>query len=204
MSERAYQALSDMIKNRDLRGGDNITEKRLSERLGVSRTPLRAALQRLEGEGLVEKTTNRSFVVRKVDMRDYLQSIRVRQVLESEAAALAASHIPAAAIAAAREQVLALERLEPYDTHAHWACDDHVHSLFIDACGNAIMSKILHELRVTTRLFEIARLADRLGPDSREHLDILDALERGDKDGARQAMVKHMQSLFDFAVNAIY
>lgn len=203
MSAQAYRALSNQIKNRELRGGDTLVEQRLATQLGVSRTPLREAMQRLEGEGLLLKSANRSYSVRKVDLGEYLQSMRVREVLEAEAAALAAGRIAPASIAPVRAAVLALERLDPYDTHAHWACDDQVHNLFIDACGNAVMAVILRNLRITTRLFEIAALADRLGPDSREHLAILDALEAADPDAARAATAAHARSLFDFAITAI-
>ena len=202
MSAQAYRAISNKIKSRELRGGDTLVEQRLAEQLGVSRTPLREAMQRLEGEGLLLKAANRSYLVRKVDLGEYLQSLRVREVLEAEAAAQAAGRIPAAEIARARAAVLALEQLVPYDTHTHWACDDQVHNLFIDACGNAVMAGILRNLRITTRLFEIAALADRLGPDSREHLAILDALQAGDAEGARAAMAAHARSLFDFAISA--
>lgn len=203
MSARAYQALAHMIRTRELRGGDPLIEHPVAQRLGISRTPLREAMQRLEGEGLLIKTANRSYTVRKVELGEYLQSLRVREVLEAEAAAQAAGRIPATALATVRAEVLALEQLRPYDTHAHWASDDHVHELFIDACGNPVMAGILRDLRATTRLFEIAQLADRLGPDSREHLAILDALAAGDGAGARAAMAAHARSLFDFAVAVI-
>ena len=55
LSARAYAALSDMIRRHKLKGGDIVLESRIAESLGVSRTPLREALQRLEGEGLVVK-----------------------------------------------------------------------------------------------------------------------------------------------------
>ena len=202
MSAQAYRAISNKIKSRELRGGDTLVEQRLAEQLGFSRTPLREAMQRLEGEGLLLKAANRSYLVRKVDLSEYLMSLRVREVLEAEAAAQAAGRISPVAIATARAAVLALERLDPYDTHIHWACDDQVHNLFIDACGNAVMAGILRNLRITTRLFEIAALADRLGPDSREHLAILDALQSGDAESARSAMTAHARSLFDFAISA--
>lgn len=203
MSARAYLALSQMIRDRELRGGDPLVEQRIARRLGLSRTPLREAMQRLEGEGLLIKTANRSYTVRKVELGEYLQSLRVREVLEAEAAALAAGRVPADILAEVREEVLALEKLQPYDTDAHWTCDDHVHGLIIDACGNAVMAEMLRELRTTTRLFEIATLADRLGPDSREHLAILDALAAGDSSAAHAAMAAHANSLFDFAVAVI-
>ncbi|MGY6707203.1 MAG: GntR family transcriptional regulator [Rhizobiaceae bacterium] len=203
MSAHAYAILSGMIMRRELRAGDKLVEQRLAEQLEISRTPLREAMQRLEGEGLIRKGATRSYVVRVVEMREYLQSLRVRKVLEAEAAALAAGKVRPEEIARVREAVLALERTVPYNTQAHWACDDEVHNLFIDACGNGVMATILRDMRVTTRLFEIAQLAERLGPDSREHLAILDAIEAGDAERARQAMAAHAQSLFDFAVGTI-
>ena len=75
--------------------------------------------------------------------------------------------------------------------------------MFLDHCGNEIMARILKALRATTRLFEIDRLKERLKPDSREHLAILDAMMAGDEDGARRAVANHMQSLIDFAIEAV-
>ena len=65
------------------------------------------------------------------------------------------------------------------------------------------MAEMLYERRPTTRLFEVTRLADRLGPDSREHLAILDAIQSGNANAARRAMAAHAQSLADFAVRFV-
>ena len=180
LSNLAYRAVSDMVRDRRLRGGDIIVEQRLAEALGISRTPLREALQRLEGEGLVLKSANRSFVVRQVDLSEYLQSLKVRELLEPEAAVLSVGRVPPAGMRSVRREILELGASASYHTDAHWLSDDNLHGLAIDACGNVVMAGIIRSLRVTTRLFEIARLSDRLGPDSREHLAILDALEAGD------------------------
>ncbi len=195
LSNLAYRSISEMIRDRRLRGGDVIVEQRLAEALGISRTPLREALQRLEGEGLVRKTANRSFVVRLVDLTEYLQSLKVREILEGEAAALAVGRIPPQTLRAVRAEILELEAATSYHTDAHWLSDDNLHGLFIDHCGNDVMADMIRSLRVTTRLFEIARLSDRLGPDSREHLAIVDALESGDAKAAKKATQTHIRSL---------
>ncbi|MEM1428404.1 MAG: GntR family transcriptional regulator [Pseudomonadota bacterium] len=203
LSEKAHGAISRMIQERILPSGQPIVEAHLAERLGISRTPIRQALQRLEGEGLLRKVESRSYVVRKVDLKEYLQSLKVREILEAEAAALAIGRIEPAAIARAQANLRDVQAREPYDMLAHWQSDDEVHDLFICACGNLVIRDLLHSLRTTTKLFEIERLSERLEPDSRQHEAILRALEAGDAEAARVAVVAHLRSLFDFAIGAL-
>jgi DNA-binding GntR family transcriptional regulator len=203
LSNLAHRAVTDMIRGRRIKGGEIIVEAKLAEVLGISRTPLREALQRLEGEGLVVKSANRSFMVRHVDLGEYLQSLKVREILEGEAAAISCGRIEPRKLKDARQEIRQLMAATNYHTDAHWKSDDTVHGLFIDACGNAVMGQMIRSLRVTTRLFEIARLAARVGPDSEEHVAILDALEANDPKGARKAAQAHIRSLSKFALGNI-
>jgi DNA-binding GntR family transcriptional regulator len=203
LSGLAHRAVSDMIRDRRLRGGEQIIEARLADILGISRTPLREALQRLEGEGLVRKAANRSFIVRSVDLAEYLHSLRVRELLESDAAAQAVGHVPGERMAAVRHEITTLLAATAYHKDAHWKSDDSLHGLYIDHCGNPVMADFIRGLRVTTRLFEIAKLKDRLDPDSAEHLAILEALEAGDRRAVRHAVQFHLKSLRDFTLATV-
>ncbi|MCQ4159502.1 GntR family transcriptional regulator [Roseomonas sp. GC11] len=202
LSGLAYRAVADMIRDRRLKGGEVVVEQRLAEALGISRTPLREALQRLEGEGLVLKAANRSFVVRQVGLAEYLHSLKVREILEPEAAALAAGHIPAGRLHAVRAEAVELQGATTH-TDAHWASDDNVHRIYAEHCGNEVMARLIEGLRTTTRLFEIARLSDRVGPDSGEHIAILDALIEGDAKRARRAVQAHLRSLARFTLATV-
>lgn len=203
LSDRAYAALAELIRAREIVGGEPLVEMHLAKRLGVSRTPLREAMQRLEGDGLLRKGANRSYLVRQVDLKEYLQSLRVREMLEPEAAALAIGHIAPEAIEAARRSVAAVQDAQPYDMLAHWRSDDEVHELFIRNCRNEVLADILVSLRSATQLFEIERLAERLTPDSHEHDRILNALAQKDARAARQAVTTHIRSLFKFAIKTV-
>ncbi|WP_062228519.1 GntR family transcriptional regulator [Aureimonas frigidaquae] len=203
LSNLAYKSVTELIRTRHLRGGDTIVESRLAEQLNISRTPLREALQRLEGEGLVVKGNGRSFMVRFVDLGEYLQSLRVREILEPEAAAMAAGHIPRLELATVRAEINSLRDATAYHTDAHWRSDDNLHELFARHCGNDVLIRAIGGLRVTTRLFEIARLADRVQPDSVEHLAILEALESEDAKAARKAVQTHIRSIGDFAIATV-
>jgi DNA-binding GntR family transcriptional regulator len=199
LSAQAYRALSDMIRQRRLKGGQSILEAPLAEALGISRTPLREALQRLEGERMVWKSDGRNYVVRKVDIGEYLQSLRLRLLIEPEAAALAMPMVPRAKLHDVRREVQDLILSSASHTDYHWDTDDRLHGLIMDFCGNAVMAKVLSDLRVTTRLFEIDRLKDRLKPDSTEHLEILDAIAAEDAARTRRAVAAHVESLIAFA-----
>ncbi|MCX8995954.1 GntR family transcriptional regulator [Rhizobiaceae bacterium BDR2-2] len=195
----AYTAVSDMIRHRRLRGGHVIVEARLAETLGVSRTPLREALQRLEGEGLVHKGDGRNYVVRQVDIGEYIQSLKLRALIEPEAAVQAMDSIPGRKLVEVRREIDDLMGATAYHTDAHWFSDDHLHNLIIDYCGNDVMAEVLRGLRSTTRLFEIGNLKDRLTPDSTEHLVIVDSLQRKDADAVRRSVASHIESLIAFA-----
>lgn len=203
LSNHAYKRLGEMIRTRRLRGGEVIIEAKLAEILGVSRTPLREALQRLEGEGLVVKAANRSFMVRLVDLAEYLHSMKVREVLEGEAAALAAGQIDPVAIANVRTEVATVCEKTTLNTQEHWTSDDNVHNLFVDTCGNPVMGKTIRELRVTTRLYAITRLSERIKFNAAEHMDILDALESGDAKRMRKSVQAHLRSLHRFAIENV-
>ena len=81
LAEQAYADLSKMIHQRDFKGGQQIVELRLAEQLGISRTPIRQALMRLEGEGLLQKSGSRHYFVRRVELQEYLHSLKVRELL---------------------------------------------------------------------------------------------------------------------------
>ncbi|WP_370539047.1 GntR family transcriptional regulator [Aureimonas sp. AU22] len=203
LANLVYRSVSEMIRSRRLRGGDVIVEAKLATTLGVSRTPMREALQRLEGEGLVHKGEGRNYVVRRVDLGEYLQSLRLRLLIEPEAAVLALDNIPRRTLLAVRLEIMELLDAKTYHTDQHWFSDDHLHGMIIDHCGNAVMARVLRDLRAATRLFEIDQLKERLIPDSSEHLKIIDAIQASDAQATRDSVAAHIRSLIAFAMAAL-
>lgn len=203
LSRQARHQIRELIHNRGLKGGEAIIEQRLAERLGVSRTPLREALQRLEGEGMVEKEAGRSYRVRKVDFEEYLHSLKVRLMLEPEAAAAAAGRVPAYQIEYVRSEIEDLRKLPNEHTKAHWRSDDHVHRLIGSRCGNSVLFDTIEKLRVTTRLYEIEDARQRVDRDLEQHMAIVDAVAAGDQALAKKAMRGHLRSLIAHSLSRI-
>lgn len=203
LSALAYAEIARLIEKKELRAGEVVVEQNLAAYLGISRTPVRQALQRLELEGLLVKSNTKSFVVRKVDLKEYLQSLKAREIMESAAAGMCVELAPADRIAAAKATLGRLKASSRYDQEEHWASDREVHDIVADFCGNQVVGNIVKSLRVTTKLFEVERLAERLEPDTRQHEVILDKIEQRDAAGARKAMADHIKSLFQFALDTV-
>lgn len=194
LAERAYDELSRLVLTRTLPGGSLVVEGRLAQQLDVSRTPMREAILRLAAEGLLVKQGSRSYAVRQVPPVEFFQALKVRELLEGEAVELAIGRVPADTIAALREQVQTLGRRGAQDA-AHWATDDELHLLFPEALNNGVLVRVIRQLRMTTRLFELTSPAGRVAADAAEHVAILDAFAKGDARRARAAMVTHLRNV---------
>lgn len=203
LSITVHDRIRELIRKRVLASGQVIIEQRLAEKLGVSRTPLREALQRLEGEGLIRKNSGRSYMIRNVGLQEYIQSLKMRHLVEPAAAALSVGRIPRDDLNAVQAEIETLHDEKPEHTQAHWDSDDNLHRLYGKNCGNAVMFDIIERLRVTTRLYEITDITQRVQDDYDQHIEILDALEAGDAVRARAAVAAHLESLIAYSFEQI-
>jgi len=194
LSDKAYAKVRDMVVNRQLTGGDILVESRLAKTLDLTRTPLREALVRLEGAGLLIKKKGRSFAVRQVSVVEFFHSLKVRQYLESKAVALAADRVKQKDIEHYRQRIIDLSK-ENVHVPAHWILDDDFHIWLAEAGGNNVLADYIRRLRITTQLFEIGRPFNRAGADAEEHLAILKALGEGNTRGAETAIVRHLRNI---------
>lgn len=194
LGDVAYEELSRLILTRKLPGGSLVVEGRLAQQLNISRTPMREAMLRLAAEGLLVKQGSRSYAVRQVQPVEFFQALKVRELLEGEAVTLAIGRIPKAVIDEMREGIRELGTLGAQEA-AHWEMDDRLHMLFPEALGNGTLMKIIRQLRMTTRLFELTSPSGRVQADAAEHIAILDAVEKGDARQARTAMVTHLRNV---------
>jgi DNA-binding GntR family transcriptional regulator len=202
LAEQAYRNLRSLILERKLAPGAPVIEGRLAEELRISRTPMREALVRLVGEGLLERADARSYSVRKVSPTEYFQSMHVREIVETHAMDLAVDRIPVAEIDVLMKSIRRLAK-ETEQEALHWQADDRLHQMFAIASGNAVLLKVIETLRVNTRLFEIAGPFRRVAADGAEHLAILAAWRAGDVKGAKKALLTHLRTLRQEALDVL-
>jgi DNA-binding GntR family transcriptional regulator len=194
LSERAYDQLLDRMLSGEYPAGTLLQERPLADALQISRTPVREALAKLESEGLVTRHVGRLLIVREIPVQELMQILHVRSILEVEAVALAADRISREQLATLRATFEEQMTGPLPDNGNHWGADDLLHGAICDASGNAVLAEMVRGLRRRTRMFNLKRMPERFLLGCREHLAIIETLERGDEKMARRAMATHLEN----------
>ena len=196
-SDRAYASLRDDIIEWRILPGTVLAEVEQSERLGVSRTPLREALSRLTAEGLTTAAGGRSVVVTDISLDDIDELFELRETLEGKAAALAAERGDAAVFEALRVELLQAPHLingsDP-GRHAYYELAGRLDAAIDAAISNSYLAQAMRSLRV--HLVRVRRLAaddaQRLTAAAGEHAAIAEAIAAGNPRLAEAATTLHL------------
>lgn len=194
LSEQIYSLLRELILERKIPGSSEMSESRLADELQVSRTPMREALVRLAGEGLLVRRGARSFAVRAVDTKEYFDSMALRELLECEAITKAAERIDLVQLESFATELAELS-IGEHDENTYWHYDDRLHNFIAEASGNMVLVKMLVQLRANARLFRLHSPLHRQKENHDEHLDVINALRQRDAAGCVASMRQHIQNL---------
>ena len=205
LEEQVFNSLEEEILTGKLKKGDTLAEISLSKRLGVSRTPLRAALHRLAEEGLIEITPNRGTVVIGVGKEELIDIYKIRMRLEGLASREAAMKISDEDKKKLRDSVELSEfYIGKQDTEHLKELDSEFHNIIYRASGNRLLCKTLSELHRNIKAYRKLSLAvpERLEKSVTEHREILSAIEAGDADTADALTFRHIEAALDNLLTA--
>jgi GntR family transcriptional regulator of vanillate catabolism len=204
---KAQLRLREMILAGELPGGTRIAELSIVEKLGVSRTPIRAALMRLEQEGLLEALPNGGYAVRTFSERDVAEAIELRGTIEGLAARLAAERgVPPVVLGEAREclaridEVLRQPALDDEHFSAYVALNERFHELLAEMAGSTLMRREVERAGslpfASPSGFVVVqanspRARDMLIVAQDQHRQVLDAITRGEGSRAEAIMREH-------------
>ncbi|HSX11829.1 MAG TPA: GntR family transcriptional regulator [Chlamydiales bacterium] len=197
--EEAYLKLRDWILDGTLKPGVQLRDKALAEQLGVSRTPIREALLRLENEGLVKTKPNCSTLVSSIDFHNAFHLYSVVWTLESLAlnqafGAIRDEHIQA--MVEANERFL--QKMKTHDRLAALNADSDFHSIYIKLSDNKELETIISELKTKLRrldLYYFDKIKDA-ALSYEEHRQIIEALRQKDLSRAVHAVEHNWKSSF--------
>lgn len=209
LQDTVLMQLRDLILRGEFEPGRRLAEQQLAERLGASRTPVRAALVTLEQEGLVQDNLTGGYVVRQFTAQEVADAIAVRGHLEGMAARLVAEHgVPRQLERELRacldegDAALAPDPLT-YECYARYAAvNDRFHALVLEACGNRALQRAvaLNDKLPFSPASAMLPMQGAVQPDRdwmryahRQHHMLFDAMKRGEGARAQALAMEHTE-----------
>lgn len=197
MRDNVFETLRAAIVDGTFAPGERLKDPELEEWLGVSRTPIREAILRLERAGLVIALPGKATIVAPCDPASTLSSQQVVAAMHELAARLAVPAVTAAEIAAMTAANARFERaLLDLDVEAALGADDDFHAVFVKASKNPVIGEVLEQTTPVIRRVERMRFSSFAARDSvAQHARIIELAGRGDADGAARTVRENWLSL---------
>lgn len=205
-SEAAYDRLEELITFRDLAPGTMVSEGELMRLLGMGRTPIREALQRLSWERMVEIHPRRGVVIPPVSVEVQLKLLELRRSVEETAVVMAAHRAEVQQKKRMLELAYGLESDLGDDVRAYGQRLKQVHRSIVEAAHNEYLSLALGPLHGLSRRFWFATMRNVRGElrgAASRHAATLRAICHGDEKAAAAASVALNDYLIDFAYRSI-
>lgn len=191
----AYEKLRALIKDGVLKPGDRVIEATVAQQLGVSRTPVRDAIRRLEAEGLLDYEPRAGLVVAKLDKRGVAELYEMREVLEGTSARLFTRHASALEVQELvelveleRELLAKPEELGLHNLKFHRQIHRGAHNRFLERALRAVNA--VRWLVGPTQMSDASRAAQAL----EEHAELVDAISKRDAERAEAVARRHLRS----------
>ncbi|HEY0219214.1 MAG TPA: GntR family transcriptional regulator [Afipia sp.] len=198
LASKAYLKMREAILSGKHLPGEALYEVHLAERFGMSRTPVREALQVLAREGFVDAMPGRGFLVPRWSHQDVRELYELRESLEGFATACAAKNITPAEI----EELEALhaDYVKAPDLQLLVQLGDQFHNKIVAYGRNKRLTKILDSLKAQISMTRVSQLRDiegRRDESTREHRAILDAIVKRDGDLSERNARQHIRSSYE-------
>lgn len=202
LRDKAYDSFTERLLARDIKPGQFVSQRELVEMTGMTLGAIRELIPRLEAEGLVTTVPQRGMQIAHVDLNLIRNAYQFRLFLESQATALFAMNRGEEAVArlrAAHEGII--RRAEAGERESliadAEATDRNLHEAIIDHLENDIVSKAFRVNWIKIKLIrqnETKLYAELVIPVMRDHLKVIEAIERRDAEGAVAAMTAHINA----------
>lgn len=192
-----FHTLRQAILRGELEPGERLMEVKLANKLGVSRTPIREAIRKLELEGLVLMIPRRGAVVAEITEKSLRDVLEVRKALEELAVKLACEKIKPEEIEELRQAADEFERtLKCQDVTAFAEADVKFHDIIYRVTDNMRLIQLLYNLREQMYRYRVEYLKRNEAHDSllREHKELVDAIAVGDTEWATRMICEHLDN----------
>ena len=203
LREIVYEELKRQIMIGEIPPGTRMMEVELADNMGVSRTPIREAIRKLEKEGLVSIEPRRGAYASEISIKDMLDVLEVREFLEGMATGLAAKRITQEEVEAIKHATEAYKKaVESGNTDEIIKEDEIFHKMIVNCSGNKTLIQMVNQVEELALRFRYIYYEDfsRYKNMPYEHQEILDAIVSGDAERARETGDAHVLRLRKFVV----
>lgn len=195
--DAAYLALKRLIIRNEIPAGAQMLEQEAAERLGMSRTPVREAMIRLEQEGIVELRSRHGMRVMPISAADMQEIYEVLTALESAAAAIVAARgLDDARLNELRSAVDEMDQALANDDLLRWSqADERFHLLLVEMSGNNRIRNFVRQVWAQSNRARLLTLRLRPKPigSNKDHAALVDAIARRDPEAAKRIHEDHRQ-----------
>ena len=197
LSARARMAIEDDILSGRMKPGEPVDERAIAAKLGMSRTPVREALQKLETERLVQIIPQRGTYVFQFNEQEMQQTCKMREILESGALGIALARDRDGLIAALEKQLKLGNKALNGDPDSFRAADASFHMALIEFSQNQELIYAYHNIinRIRALLNRLARTTEELSGSHKDHQDFVAMLREGRDADAEQHLRWHVGGL---------
>ncbi len=200
-----FETLREAILEGKLVPGERVMEVQLAEQLGVSRTPVREAIRKLELEGLLIMVPRKGAYVADVSLDDVMDVLEIRASLEGLAASLGAERRSEEDIEALEKKVEELSKcIMEKDTKGMVENDAEFHNLLMKTAKNKKLASIVEGLKDQVQRFRVIYFNEHEETGQKlihEHKEILECIKSGDKQKAMESAEEHIYNIRNQLVN---
>ncbi|MFH1241373.1 MAG: GntR family transcriptional regulator [Pseudomonadota bacterium] len=195
LSDRIFEIIEKAILSGSIRPGERIIETELAKNLGTSKSPVREALKKLEGEGIVHLLPRKGFIVKEIDRKSVEDFCEVMFIVEPPVARLSLKRRDGAGCKKLSKILDDMKRsLSKKDFRLYLTLNRHFHGFFYELTENELITKIFRMLYNQTDIFRSTFLytSDRLLRSMEEHVSIVEAYQKGDEKLLDRAVKHHL------------
>ncbi|WP_352420299.1 GntR family transcriptional regulator [Proteiniborus sp.] len=206
LREIVFESIREAILDGRLKPGERVMEVQLAEKLGVSRTPVREAIRKLELEGLLVMEPRKGAYVADISLNDVVDVLEIRSSLEGLAASLAAIRANEEEIELLRQKAVEFKQcIEKKDVQGMINKDTEFHEVILLAAKNKKLTSIIESLREQVQRFRVAYFTEYNMTTYlvEEHQNVLNAIENREPERASKYAQNHIENIEKYIVSGL-
>ena len=205
LADEVYDELIQAIMRRDIGPEDRLVQEKLADDMGISRTPVREALMRLEQEGVLEVSKRGSFRLYQLSDDEVKELYQSRAAVEGQCARILAVHHTPELLDHLRQVIEREEKVGEQTARAYFEANRNIHRAFVEQADNRFLLEMFDMIWGRAMAFHLfaaiehSDIASSLG----NHIALVDAIATGDRTHALEQLTDHIQDGFNLHIDGI-